>query len=92
MLDEQVAVFAQKVGVEAACRAFSVNPRSWRHRRQRDEDRLPQRAQSEPASRAPHPASLSEAEKDRIVEVLCAERFCDLAPAQVYATLLDEGT
>jgi putative transposase len=22
---------------------------------------------------------------------LCSERFCDLAPAQVYATLLDEG-
>ena len=24
--------------------------------------------------------------------MLCSERFCDLAPAQVYATLLDEGT
>lgn len=34
MLDEQVAVFAPKVGVEAACRAFAVNPRSFRHRRQ----------------------------------------------------------
>ena len=92
MLDEQVAVFAPKVGVEAACRAFSVNPRSWRHRRQRDEGRLPQRTRSAPGPRALHPAALSEAEKDRIVEVLCSERFCDLAPAQVYATLLDEGT
>jgi putative transposase len=94
MLDELVGVFAPKVGVETACRAFAVNPRSWRYRRQRDEDRLPQRAQSEPTSRAPHrhPAALSDAEKDRIVEVLCSERFCDLAPAQVYSTLLDEGT
>jgi len=94
MLDEQVAVFAPKVGVETACRAFAVNPRSWRYRRQRDEDQVPQRAQGEPTSRAPrpHPAALSDAEKDRIVEVLCSERFCDLAPAQVYSTLLDEGT
>ena len=92
MLDAQVAAFAPKVGVETACRAFAVNPRSLRHRRQRDEDRLPRRAQSEPTSRAPHPASLSDAEKVEIVEVLCSERFCDLAPAQVYSTLLDEGT
>ena len=91
MLDEQVECFAPKVGVEVACRAFAVSPRSWRHRRQRSEDRLPQRAASESRPRAPHPASLSAAEKDRIVEVLCSERFCDLAPAQVYSTLLDEG-
>ena len=87
-----MTVFAPKVGVQTACRAFGVNPRSFRHRRQRDEDRLPKRAHSEPALRAAHPASLSGVEKDRIVEVLCSERFCDLAPAQVYATLLDEGT
>jgi putative transposase len=94
MLDEQVAVFAPKVGAETACRAFAVNPRSWRYRRQREEDRLPERPQSEPTPRAPrpHPAALSVAEKERIVEVLCSERFCDLAPAQVYSTLLDEGT
>jgi len=39
-----------------------------------------------------HPASLPETDKDQVVEVLSSERFCDLAPAQVYATLLDEGT
>ena len=31
-------------------------------------------------------------EKDLIVATLCEERFWDLAPAQVYTTLLDEGT
>jgi putative transposase len=92
MLDAQVAAFAPKVGVETACRAFALNPRSFRHRRQRDTGRLARRARSEPAPRAPHPASLSETDKDQVVEVLCSERFCDLAPAQVYATLLDEGT
>jgi putative transposase len=92
MLDEQVAAFAPKVGVEVACRAFSVKSRSWRHRRQRDEGRLAQRVPVGPTQRAPHPATLTKPEKDEIVEVLCSERFCDLAPAQVYATLLDEGT
>jgi len=34
---------------------------------------------------------LSAAERRRVLAVLHAERFCDLAPASVYATLLDEG-
>ena len=43
---------------------------------------------------APRPAShraLTGDEVDEIVEVLNSERFCDLAPAQVWAVLLDEG-
>ena len=47
---------------------------------------------AEPKERRPHPASLTAAEKDLIIETLCSERFVDLAPAQVYATLLDEGS
>jgi putative transposase len=35
---------------------------------------------------------LSEVERDHVVAVLDSERFCDLAPAQVWAILLDEGT
>lgn len=42
--------------------------------------------------RAAHPAALSIEEKLQILEVLCSERFCDLPPAQVFNTLLDEGT
>lgn len=90
-LDEQVARFASKVGVHAACAAFAVNPRSYRHRRQRDDGRLavpPPRPASPPAV---HPAALTALECDRVVQVLCSQRFVDLAPAQVYATLLDEG-
>jgi putative transposase len=34
---------------------------------------------------------LSDAQVDEIVTVLNSERFCDQAPAQVWATLLDEG-
>jgi putative transposase len=90
-LDAQVAVFAPQVGVARACRAFGVNQRSYHHRRQRDEGRLVLPPPADPTPRRPHPASLSDAEKDEIVSVLCAERFVDLAPAQVYSTLLDEG-
>lgn len=44
---------------------------------------------------SPRPRShraLQPHEVDEIIEVLTSERFCDQAPAQVWATLLDEGT
>ena len=90
-LEARVAEFAPKVGTKAACRAFGVNERSFRHRRQRDEGRLPLRLPPEPKVRGPHPAALTAAEKEEIIATLCSERFSDLAPAQVYTTLLDEG-
>jgi len=44
-----------------------------------------------PAPRHSHRA-LAPAEADAVVEALNEECFCDKAPAQVWATLLDEGT
>ncbi len=38
------------------------------------------------------PWKLPPDERARVRALLCSERFGDLAPAQVYATLLDEGT
>ena len=35
--------------------------------------------------------SLSDAEKDQVLAVLHSERFADIAPQEVYATLLDDG-
>jgi putative transposase len=43
---------------------------------------------------APRPApvnALSETERQRVLDVLRSPEFCDLAPAQVWARLLDEG-
>mgnify|MGYP001821058090 FL=1 len=43
---------------------------------------------------APKPRShraFTDTERDQVLEVLNSERFCDLAPAQVWAILLDEG-
>ena len=38
------------------------------------------------------PRALTVAEHQTVLDVLHAPRFLDLAPAPVYATLLDEGT
>ena len=40
----------------------------------------------------PQPSALSMAERAEVLAVLHSERFADAAPAQVWATLLDEGT
>jgi putative transposase len=42
--------------------------------------------------RVPPPRALPVAERQKVLDVLHEPRFIDLAPAQVYATLLDEGT
>jgi putative transposase len=69
-----------------------VSGRTWRHRRQVADGRSrvrPSRASGLP--RPVHPARIADSERETIRQLLCSERFCDLAPAQVYATLLDEG-
>jgi len=44
-----------------------------------------------PSARRTPARAVSPAERDTVRAVLHAERFVDLAPAQVYATLLDDG-
>lgn len=92
MLESNVNLFAAAVGVTRACAAFGVNPRTHRHRQQKSQGRLPSRPKPSPRPRRAHPAALSEDEKSHVVDVLCSKRFADLAPAQVYSRLLDEGT
>lgn len=38
-----------------------------------------------------HPRALSAEERQEVLRTVNSERFCDQAPAEVYATLLDEG-
>ena len=74
---------AGHVGVSAACEALGV-ARATFYRRRR-----PKTGQRQPR---PAPArALGEAERSEVFEVLCSPRFTDRAPAEVYATLLDEG-
>lgn len=74
------------VGTSAACRALVVNRAATYRRRQ---PRPPVRV-VQPRQRPAR--ALDETETANVLEVLRSERFVDVAPAQVYATLLDEGT
>lgn len=71
-----------EVGVVAACKALNVSRATWY--RWRSPKFGPQRPRRQ--ARA-----LSDAEREAVLGVLHEERFVDLAPAEVCATLLDEG-
>ena len=74
---------AEQVGVVPACRALGVS-RATFYRRQR----------STPGHQQPRPTparALCEAEREQVLDELASPRFVDRAPAEVVATLLDEG-
>ena len=76
---------APHVGISPACKAMNV-PRASLYRS------LCPRTEPIRTPR-PRPArSLSTEERARALDVLNSERFADKSPAEVYATLLDEGT
>jgi putative transposase len=71
------------MGTAAACDALGV-ARATVYRR---------RAPARPSAPRPTPPrALASVERQRVLETLNGERFLDQAPAQVHATLLDEGT
>ena len=76
------------VGIAGACRAVGRPRSSWyrHHRKSLAPPRPPRKAA------APQPRALSAAERQQVLDTLHDERFVDLAPASVYATLLDEGS
>jgi len=79
---------AARVDVSTACPMLGV-PRAsfYRHR-----DRQRRVGPPPPCRHRPSPSrALSGGERDRVLDLLHGERFVDAAPAQVYATLLDEG-
>ena len=84
MIDEAVLEVEPLLGTAPACRALGV-PRASLYRRRRPA-RLIERRPRRPPARA-----LSELERGRVLELLHSERFVDCSPAQVWATLLDEG-
>jgi len=74
---------ASELGVSATCAAFGV-PRASYYRK-----RAPMLGPK--IRRASPPRRLCDAERAAVLAVLHEPRFVDLAPAQVHATLLDEG-
>ena len=88
---EAVTTLAATVGMAPACRVLGVARATW-YRRQRAPTARPGTSPAGLATPArPHPRALAVAERVAMRDVLHSPRFVDAAPAQVYATLLDEG-
>ena len=81
-----------ELGLRETCEALGVS-RSTLYRTRVQVPEAEPSAASTPAEPQPssQPRALSPKERAEILEVLTSERFCDQAPHQVYAQLLDEG-
>ena len=87
---------AQTVGVQQACRALGINRARFYRERCRlaplpAESAEPLEPVETPLRRA-HPRALTDTERQAVLETLHSPRFCDVSPAETYATLLDEGS
>jgi putative transposase len=75
-----------RIGIAPACTALQVNRAGVYRERARLQGR------SRPVRRRPRPPlALTSAEQNLLLGLLDSERFADVAPATVFATLLDEG-
>jgi putative transposase len=90
MTGEAITAMAPGIGTRAACAAAGVPQASW-YRRHRISP-LPPRRVPVPHTGRVQPRALVPAERQAILDVLHSQRFADTAPAEVWATLLDEGT
>ena len=89
MTDQAVMELAPQLGVRDACEAVGVAQASY-YRRHRQSP-APARPAPVPHRQRRQPRALTAAEQRAILDVLHSDRFVDLAPAEVWATLLDEG-
>jgi len=76
--------------VRAACRAVGQAQARW-YRRHRISP-APARPAPVPHRDRAQPRALTPAERQAILDALHSPRFADLAPAEIWAILLDEGT
>ncbi len=86
MIDAAVTELEPVCGIRAAC-ALTGKSRATLHRH-----RNPKPPVQGPRRPTEHPAALSAAEQAAVLAQLRSDRFIDKSPAQVWATLLDEGT
>jgi putative transposase len=84
MITETVEELRPLVGTRGACRALGVSPATIYRRRRPPRQKTP-RVRPTPAR------ALSTGERKAVLAELHGERFVDASPAQVWATLLDEG-
>jgi putative transposase len=84
VIDEHFEDLEAVTSTKQACGLLGAS-RATRYRRRRPPVAGP------PAPRPAPPNALSEAERQHVLTVLRSEEYCDLAPAQVWARLLDDG-
>ncbi len=85
--DEFLPALAGVTSKSEACRLLGKSRVTlWRK-----ENPRPPRPRKPLDQRAPHPAALSEEEREMVLDVLDSDRFADKSPAQAWAVLLDEG-
>jgi len=84
-MNDGVSELAPTVGIKAACDHLGRS-RATHYRHHTPKPFGP------PKPRPRSHLALSENENTKILETLNSERFCDKAPGQIWATLLDEGT
>ena len=85
-MDSLLASPPAQVPIRDACAALGLS-RASLHRRQRQHAMPP----AAPSPRPSPPRALDAAQRKVVLDLLRQPRFADLAPAEVYATLLDEG-
>ena len=90
---DAAATLAPTVGVQPACAALGLARATFYRRRSAASGAiLPAPAPAPDACPVrSHPRALAAAERQAVLEELHSPRFVDTAPAEVYATLLDEG-
>jgi putative transposase len=83
---ETTKVLAKEIGVAGSCRALDISRASYYRYL------IPKAGQAQSKNRPKSLKALNVKERQRVIEVMHSKRFMDLAPYQIYATLLDEGT
>ena len=84
MVDGTATELAPLMGTKGACQAVG-RARATYYRHTQPADPKPY------GTRRPSPRALTSGEIAEVLEVLHSDRFVDMAPAEIYATLLDEG-
>ena len=77
---------ASEIETAPACQALGL-PRASLYRM-----RKPPNPEAPRPPQPPPPRALAPGEREAVLDILHSERFMDHAPAQIHATLLDEGT
>jgi putative transposase len=83
--------FVAVLGVVAVCKALGLSRATWYRLHADSGDTRGLLAQAPSPAPRRSPRRLSDTEEQQILDRLHTARFIDKAPAEVYATLLDEG-